>query len=360
MPPSHTPLSHYVIAGLAIATVGGLASTGLLWQKVTTMQEQLARQAANNGEQATQARSVANKAQDQVRDAAARLAVAENRLNEVTLQRGQLDELIQSVSRSRDENLAVDIESAIRVAQQQSQLTGRTDTLVATLKTAQQRIERSAQPRLIPVQRAITKDIERLSTTTVTDIAGLLARLDEITLQINQLPPINTLAPATTAAKAAVNAPAARPAPAATTSGTRKPSSTAATAAAATEQPWWETWPQIMASAITQEVRNLVRIRNIAHPEAVLMTPEQNYFLRENLKLQLLNARMGLLSQHMSSSKADLAAVEKAINTYFDPASRRTQTTLSLVREAQSNIKVVQLPHLDDTLAALSTAAAGR
>ena len=40
------------------------------------------------------------------------------------------------------------------------------------------------------------------------------------------------------------------------------------------------------------ELRQAVRVTSIEHPEAVLMTPDQSFFLRENVKLRLLNARL--------------------------------------------------------------------
>ncbi|RZL93753.1 MAG: hypothetical protein EOP73_27495, partial [Variovorax sp.] len=166
----------------AIAVVALMACV-MLWQKVSGMQEQLARQSADAGASAVEARALARDAQDQSRDTAARLAVAETRLSEVALQRSQLEELMQSVSRSRDENLVVDIESALRLAQQQAQLTGSVEPLLAALRTADQRIARAAQPRLAPLQRAIARDTDRIRAATVTDLPGLLLRLDDLNRQ---------------------------------------------------------------------------------------------------------------------------------------------------------------------------------
>ena len=89
----------------------------------------------------------------------------------------------------------VDIESAIRLAQQQAQLTGSLDPLVAALKTANQRIERAAQPRLAPC-RAIGRDLDWLTCAAVTDTAGLLGRLDELVRQVDDLPVLNAVAQA--------------------------------------------------------------------------------------------------------------------------------------------------------------------
>ena len=119
-----------LLAALALVT------SGLLWQKLSNIQEQLARQSADAGSNAIEARAAARQAQELARDTAARLALTETRLSEVSLQRSQLEELIQSLSRSRDENLVVDIESALRLAQQQAQLTGSAEPLLAARRTA--------------------------------------------------------------------------------------------------------------------------------------------------------------------------------------------------------------------------------
>ena len=102
---------------LGAVAAAALVSSGLLWQKLSAIQEQLARQSADAGAQAIEARTMARQAEELVRETAARLSVAEARVSEVALQRSQLEELMQSLSRSRDENLVVDIESAIRLAQ---------------------------------------------------------------------------------------------------------------------------------------------------------------------------------------------------------------------------------------------------
>ena len=104
----------WVLWLVALLAAGGLLASGLLWQKVSNMQEELARRSTDSGAQAIEARTLARAAQDGMRELTARLALQENRISEVSLQRTQLEELMQSLSRSRDENLVVDIESAVR------------------------------------------------------------------------------------------------------------------------------------------------------------------------------------------------------------------------------------------------------
>ncbi|WP_367848987.1 uroporphyrinogen-III C-methyltransferase [Rhodoferax sp. WC2427] len=322
-------------SGMLTLVAGGVAvlalvSSGMLWQKLSHIQEQLARQSADAGTQAVEARTIARQAQDQARDIAARQAVTDARVSETTLQRTQLEDLMQSLSRSRDENLVVDIESSVRLAQQQAQLTGSIEPLLAALKSADDRVTRAAQPRLAPLQRAIAHDTERIKAATTTDTPGLLVKLDELVRQVDDLPTVNAVVVAS-----AVGAGKATPPLAA---------------------EWW----QRALDVVHQEARKLLRVSRIEQPEAALLSPEQTFFLRENLKLKLLNARLGLLARQLASARTDLNAAAAALNKYFDPASRKTQTMATLLQDVQGQMKAVELPQVDETLAALATAAAGR
>jgi uroporphyrin-3 C-methyltransferase len=314
---------------LAISALS-LGASFLLWQKLSNIQEQLARQSADAGTNAIEARALARQAQELARETAARQALTDTRLGEVALQRTQLEELIQSLSRSRDENLLVDIESALRLAQQQAQLTSSAEPLLAALRAADQRLERSGQPRFSRVRAAIARDIDRVKVTSVSDVPGLLVRLDEIARLVDELPLANAVAGGGPAAPARKQPP--------------------------TPMPWWErAWTDIR-----DEARSLVRVSRIDQPEAVLVAPEHAFFLRENLKLKLLNARLGLLARQTDAARADVAAAQAALRKYFDNGARRTQAAASLLQQVHSQLRSAELPRIDESLAVLATAAAGR
>lgn len=320
-----------VIMSVGAVAVAALLVSGFLWQKLSAIQEQLARQSADTGAQSVEARAVAKQAQELAREAAARVAVFDARLSEVALQRTQLEELMQSLSRSRDENLVVDIESAIRLAQQQAQLTGSVEPLLAALKSAEQRVARAAQPRLTPLQRAIARDVDRIKSAAVSDTPGLLVKLDELVHLADELVLANAVASANGMGLVKRQSLEAMP-------------------------TWWQRSLQV----VFDEARSLLRVSRIEQPEAALLSPEQSFFLRENFKLKLLNARLGLLARQLESSRADLAAASMSLNKYFDATSRKTQTAASLLQQVQGQMKTMQLPRVDETLAALATAAAGR
>lgn len=322
-------------AALALLTVIALIALVLsitLWQKVSGMQEQLARQSSEALAQSLEARTLARQAQEVVRDTAARLALAETRVGEVALQRAQLEELMQSLSRSRDENLVVDIESAVRLALQQAQVTGNVQPLLAALKAGDLRIARAAQPRLGPLQRAMQRDADRLRSSVSADNDEALQKLDDLMRSVDDLPPLNAVA----VRGAGPNAWQAEPVPA--------------------DAPWW----QRFLLQVRGEARSLLRVGRIERPEAVLLSPDQTFFLRENLKLKLLNARLAVLSRQVDTARNEIASVSAALNRYFDPASRRVQMAATLVQQLQAQVKASVPPRIDETLAALATAAAGR
>ncbi len=340
----------WAIAVMVLAAAGLLASV-LLWQKLGNIQEELARRSTDSGAQAIEARTLARQAQEGMRELTARLALQETRISEVSLQRTQLEELMQSLSRSRDENLVVDIESALRLAQQQAQLTGSAEPLIAALKSAEQRLQRAAQPRLNPLQRAIAKDTDRIRAASLTDVPVLLIKLDELIRMADELAVANAMV---------VNTPsrgAAAPA---------LPASAARNSAPKDDKPFGfdtlrvQEWSTRLLDSVREEARKLLRLSRIDQPEAALLSPEQSFFLRENLKLRLLNARLGLLARQTDSARTDLLSASAWMVKYFDPASRKTQAASQLLQQVQSQLKTSELPRLDDTMAALATAASGR
>jgi len=308
-----------------------LVSSGLLWQKLDNIQIQLARQSSEAGLSASQALVTARQAQDVAVDSAAKVALFDQRLAEVALQRSQLEELMQSLSRARDENLLVDMESALALAQQQAQLTGSMEPVVLTLQAVDVRLARAAQPRLARVQRAVAKDLARLKSMALVDTPALLVKMDELALLIDEIPLANAPPPKVQ----------------------DKPK-LARTPTEAVVQ-----WGERLLQSVQTELKDLVRVSRVNDPQAVLLSPEQSFFVRENLKLRVLNARLGLLARQVDAVRSDLKLTAVTIGRYFDPGARNTQTALTLVKQMQTEFGTFEQPRVDETLAALAAAAAG-
>jgi uroporphyrin-III C-methyltransferase len=345
------PHTRWYAAAAALLAALAAAALTLAWntqQRVKSLEAELVKRQQDSAAQATEARTLARQAGLDAREAAAKLALLEARFAETSMQRTQIEELIQGLARSRDENVLADVDAAIRVAMQQTAITGSPEPLVLTLKQAEERLARFNQPRLERVRRAIAQDLERTRSAGVTDITVLTIRLDEVIRQVDELP---LLAVATAANE---SRPAVRPAAAAG----------AESAASAPAGGNWigafgDRWGAFGAH-LWGEVKGLVRVTRIDQPEAMLVAPEQTFFLRENLKLRLLNARLALLSRQFDTAQGDLRDAQAALDRYFDRTVRRVAAATEQVRQVSQQARLVTVPRPDATLAAIATASAGR
>ncbi|HYP34622.1 MAG TPA: uroporphyrinogen-III C-methyltransferase [Burkholderiaceae bacterium] len=356
----HAPRYWQLLAWIAAVAFGVMSVAAFVsaWhtqQRVKSLEQELVRRQQTSQVEATEAKVAAKQALDSVRDLNGKVGVLDERVAESQMQRSQVEDLIQSLSRSRDENVLADVEASVRVAMQQAALTGSTDPIVSILKQSDERLARYNNPRLERVRRAIARDLDRVRTASAVDVPSLTIRLDEAVRMVDELPLVSTPERATAAGRAAAaSAPAVRAAARA---------ASAASAVPGVPLPAWvasleHAWEGFTVPFLT-EMKQAVRVTSIEHPEAALMTPEQSFFLRENLKLRLLNARLAILSRQFDLSQADLQQAQTALDRYFDHGSRRVVAVSELLRQVSAQAKQVSFPRPDDTLAAISAAVAG-
>ena len=350
MPSSAAASARWLWLALALLGVLCVASLAFAWkadQRGASLEQELVRRQQDSAGKAGEARAFAKQAQETAGATAAKVALLEARVAEVAVQRTQLEDLIQSLSRSRDENVLVDIEASIRVALQQNAITGSAEPLVATLKQSDERLARYNQPRLEGVRRAIARDLDRVKATSVSDIASLGIKLDEAIRLVDDL-----------ALLGVADARAGKE-PARMGLGVAVAPEPAAIMPAGWGGRFVDHW-NAFGEKVWGEVKSLVRVTRIDHPEAMLLAPEQSFFVRENLKLRLLNARLALLSRQFDTAQADLQAAQIALDRYFDRGAKRTQLAAELIRQVAGQARQVVVPRPDDTLAALTAASAGR
>ena len=358
--PPHAPRHWQLFAWIAAVAFGVMSVAAFVsaWhtqQRFKSLEQDLVKRQQASQDAAVEARLLAKQALDSVRDANGKLGVLDERVAESQLQRTQVEDLIQSLSRSRDENVLADVEAGLRVAMQQAALTGSTDPIVSILKQSDERLARYNNPRLERIRRAIARDLDRVRSASAVDVPSLTIRLDEAVRLVDDLPLITTPERATAAGRAAASAASAAAHAAATRA--------ANTASAAASGPAWaaslqHAWEGFSVPFFT-ELKQAVRVTSIEHPEAALMTPDQSFFLRENVKLRLLNARLSILSRQFDLAQADLQQAQTGLDRYFDHSSRRVVAVSDLLRQVSAQARQVSFPRPDDTLAAISAAVAG-
>ena len=353
-----------MLTGLSVAALT------LAWntqQRLRAAELEMVKRQQDAGAASGEARTLARQAEATVREVAAKQALLEARVAETSLQRSQIEELIQSLSRSRDENLLADIDASVRVAMQQATITGSVEPLAASLRQAEERLARYSQPRLERVRRAVLLDLDRLKAASQVDLPSLAIRLDETIRLVEDLPLVSAVdrRPGRAEARAAAQGGAAAPAAPAESASAPAATASAPAAASAAQRAWaWPKWlgdnARAMLLQVWGEVRALVRVTRVDDPDAALLAPDQAFFVRENVKLRLLNARLALMSRQFDIAQADLRDAQSMIDRYFDRSSRRVVLASDQVRQIAAQARQVTLPRPDATLAALATAVAGR
>jgi uroporphyrin-3 C-methyltransferase len=313
------------LAGIALALV--LALTAALWwdarARIGATQEELARRLRDIGAQSQAARAAASEALEVVRVEQSKLAALEARVIESQGQQLALEALYQELSRGRDEWQLAEIEQVLAIAQQQLQLSGNVRAALLALQLAESRLARAGS-QFLPLRRALARDIERLRSVPAVDLAGMSLKVDALVAAVDSLP----LAFEERAERA------------------QAPQET--DAAPTPEGRWMR-----FAGELWRELRQLVVVRKVEIAEPPLLPPSQAYFVRENLKLRLLNARVSLLVRDEAGYREDLRVAQRWIARYFDTRAKPAQNALEQIRQLSAASVSFEPPSITDSLEAV-------
>lgn len=315
--PSHGVRPLLVWAALFLALLALLATLGFAWNNHDRAQQlelQLARRIGDFDAASREARTAAKAANEALVDLQTRLLTLETRATDTQNQQLALTAMYQELARSQDERVAADIEQTLLLAQQQLQLAGNVRAALIGLEAAETRLAQLNKPQFASLRSTLTKDMARLKLLPSADIEGISVRLEVLIQRVEALKPESETEPRPSAARA----PAV---------------STVDTLARFSKEAW-------------SEFKELVRIRRLDHPELPLLTPSQNYFLAQNLKLRLLAARLALLQRDETSFRADIAAARDWASRYFnrqDEASKSFVVSLEELLRAPVALKDAQI-----------------
>ena len=327
-----------VVVLLAIAT--GVAAFAFN-RKIDRLDARLAARQQALDAQAAELRVKTEQALATAHQADANLSQLQGKLADAQTAQQALQQQYQDLARNRDDWTLAEVEQMLSSASEQLQLTGNTQLALFALQSADTRLAASASPQAAVVRRAIAQDIDKLKAAPSADLTGLAIKLDDAIEQIDTLPLLGEAPSA--------HAPAKAGAPAAAASSPNAASATATASFQSRVAHWWH----VLSQAAGDELKSLVQVRRLDNADAMLNTPEQGEFIRENVKLRLLSARLGLLSRNSATLKSDLQAADAALARYFDGASKRTQTVRALVKDVEQGSAAVELPNLNTSLQAV-------
>jgi len=314
-----------LIATLAILIALGAAGFSA-WQAYelrrakTALDLDLARKLAEIETNGSDSRRLSSGARDIARDVEARLGRIEAQLVGMQNQRLALESLYQDLSQSRDEWTLAEVEQILLVASQQLQLAGNVKAALIALEAADARLARSDRPQLTEMRRVIAEDIERLKSSPFVDVTGIGLKLDRIIASVSGMPLAMQTRPEAMHSEA--------------------------------NKPGAEGWRQ-MIDELWSDLLGLVRIERIDAPEKPLLAPEQSFFLRENLKLRLLGARLALLARDQATYQADLSEASQWLRHYFDADAATVVSSIEAIDQLSKSDIVIELPDVGASLDAV-------
>ena len=313
-------------------------------QEIRSLRDELASRLQKSDVSNAETRVMAKTAQEGSKELQGKVSVLENKQQEASSQQMALDQLYQDLSKNRDEWALAEIEQVISTASQQLQLAGNVPGALIALQNADRTLSRSDKPQFINIRRAIAKDMEKLKSLPLLDLTGIALRLDSVIGQIDSLPLLSDEKPAQHVSqpkKPLRLLPAAKTAPA------EKPGRLA---------QWWQVGEDALQSwshETWSDVRQLIRVRSVENPDAMMMAPTEAYYARENVKLRLLNARLALLSRNESAFRNDLIAAQDAMTKFFDTRAKQTQTAQAFLKQVAGSNLSIEMPNLSESLNAV-------
>ena len=287
----------------------------------TELDLELARKLAEIETIGSDARRESGGARDIAREVESRLGRLEAQLVELQNQRLALESLYQDLSQSRDEWTLAEVEQILLVASQQLQLAGNVKAALIALEAADARLARSDRPQLTALRRVIAQDIERLKSSPFVDVTGIGLKLERIIASVGEMPLAMETRPESMRPEAATSSAA-------------------------------QGWRQVI-DELWNDLLTLVRIERIDAAEAPLLAPEQSFFLRENLKLRLLGARLSLLARDQATFRADLEAASAWLQRYFDTEASTVASSATAIDELSKSDIVIALPDVGASLDAV-------
>ena len=327
-----TPFAKPVSRGVALLVALVLAGVaGLAWfdarNAANALRSEVAKRLADDDAALAQAKARDSDQSGDLREAGAKLALLETRMVELQAQQASLDALYHDIAPSRDDILLTEVEQILLLASQQLALASNVPAALTALQLADSRLAGTNRAQLTPMRRALARDMDRLKAVPAVDVPGIALKLDRALATIDTLP-------------LAQDERLPEPAPA------RQLKDDSAWLAF-----FRSTW---------DELKSVVRIEVSDRAAAPLVPPAQQYFLRENLRLRLLSARVALLSRDESSFKSDIAAANAWVKTYFDLRAKSVQALMATLTQIGTTAMPADLPDINESFTALRTLKASR
>ncbi|ARU54474.1 putative uroporphyrinogen III methyltransferase [Oleiphilus messinensis] len=311
----------WLLLVLVIAALSGLAVYGWLQlEKMKTLNSQFELVQDNTRKAQTSDQEI----RGQITQISSRLDSSSEKQNtELVEIKKQLQEnanqLLRLGGTSRTEWLLAEAEYLLRLANQRLALEKDAVGAEAILSAADSVLRDSQDAGTYPVREALAKEILSLQTLPNTDKDGLYLKLEAIVQSIDHLEQRLLVK----------DSDPVRP------ETTPKPESDS------------------LADKILSKLAKVMVFKNLDRPVEPLLSPEQAYYLKQNLRLMLEQAQLALLKKHQALYEQSLDKAMQWIQEYFLLENAATKALLNQLQQLKKQNINPELPDISESLALL-------
>lgn len=244
----------------------------------------------------------------------------------------RLTKSIQQVTANQKTNrkdwLLAEVEYLLRLANQRVLMEQTSAGALKLLKSADKILKETDDVSIYDVRKALAADIAALEAVPVLDTEGVFLKLGALNNQVQNL----RLIPISKQHKL--------------------PDLLEEVTPEVVEESWaaglQESW-----SKATDKLNKLVVIQHRDEPIEPLLSPQQTYYLQQNLHLMLEQAQLALLQRKQSSYDASLNKAHDWVSTYFEQSDGTTQSLLRGISELKSVKVTAEMPDISGSLRSL-------
>ncbi|EDQ02611.1 uroporphyrinogen-III C-methyltransferase [Shewanella benthica] len=222
-------------------------------------------------------------------------------IDKLTSNQLQLSERVaQLAQRNPNHWMAEEAKYLVRMAGNKLWLEKDPSTSASLLKAADDRIESMKDPSLTPLRKALATDIAAVSAIKSTDITGTVLTLDNMIEHLHQLP-LNRVD---------------------VTNAANRPTNPEMTESI-------DDWQENLTKSWKAFMDDFVVIRKRSTDITPILTPDQQWYLVENIRNKLLQSQFALYRQDQVNYRQSLTLARKWIYQYFDLSKAQTEEALA-------------------------------
>ncbi len=321
-----------LIVGLSALGVSGYQfyQDRLSTQKQTQTEQALRQRLVENARTERDNQIFINAAIQQAKEAQNKANALETRVVELSQAYSESKSLFENVSqlsKSREAWHLAELEQLITIANQQLQLFSDPRSAIRTLEVINQRLNNLDKPELIQLRKMIGDALAQLNNANTLDVVTLSAKIDYLIQQIDALPLV-------------------------TDSQLKRYSAPRHAQSNNDAMINLEIFSDL-GNEIWGELKSLVQIHQMEDPSLTLLRPDQTFFVRENLKLRLLSARIALLQRQEKIYMQDLQLASVYLNKYYDLKQAKTKNVVAHVNGLKQVKFETILPDLSNAVLAI-------